>query len=97
MSALYRFVLLNPVSKINQQSCFIQVRRFGYTTSPQWMTRNGVPGVGNTAITQKTKLRTMANKSEKDTFSCLRLLSNLTEENQTATVKRVSIEGNIGK
>ncbi|XP_033474549.1 deoxyguanosine kinase, mitochondrial isoform X1 [Epinephelus lanceolatus] len=95
MSALYRCALFNRVSKL--KTGVTQVKRFGYNVNappPQWTTPDSLLRVGNTAITQTTNLRTMANKSRRLSFSCSRCLSTSTE-NGAARVKRVSIEGNI--
>lgn len=89
MSALYRSVLFHAVLK--EQTCFTQVMRFGYSASAQGVT------TGNTARTQTTTgLSAMAYKPGKRSLPCSRLLSSSTEDG-AARVKRVSIEGNIGK
>nr|XP_046243386.1 deoxyguanosine kinase, mitochondrial isoform X2 [Scatophagus argus]XP_046243387.1 deoxyguanosine kinase, mitochondrial isoform X2 [Scatophagus argus]XP_046243388.1 deoxyguanosine kinase, mitochondrial isoform X2 [Scatophagus argus] len=69
--------------------------RFGYSTSPQWKTSNGVLRVGNAAITRNSAhLSAVSNKSGKRSFTCSSFLSSPAMDGATR-VKRVSIEGNI--
>ncbi|XP_068559486.1 deoxyguanosine kinase, mitochondrial isoform X1 [Cebidichthys violaceus] len=96
MSAIYRCVLFNRVSKF--KTSWLQVMRFGYNVPlPQWMTPDFLTRGGNAAITRTaTNLRnvTMANKLKKRSDSCSRCLSSSAKSAATR-VKRVSIEGNI--
>ena len=83
MSALYRCALFNRniISTLKKQTGLIQ-----------WKTPS------SSALSQTADLSTMANnnKSRKRSLSCTRRLSS-TPEDGRARVKRVSIEGNIGK
>lgn len=90
MSALYLF---NRVSKLKKQTALIQVLRFGSNAPPHW--NNSVLRVVNIA-SKKTSayLGTMANKSRRLSVSDSRCFSSSNEDG-TARVKRVSIEGNI--
>lgn len=96
MSALYRSVVFNRVSKLN--TCLIQVMRFGYNAPPpQWKTPDSLQRAGNTSRSQDTtNPKAMANISRKLSVSCSRCLST-SPESGANRVKRVSIEGNIGK
>ncbi|CAK6966510.1 deoxycytidine kinase 2-like [Scomber scombrus] len=100
MSALYRCVLFNRVSKSKTRTGLIQVMRFGYNVlPPQWKTCRSFLQAANKATNQQTKNLSnvaMAHKAGKRSFSCSSCLSNksLTEDGK-AGVKRVSIEGNI--
>lgn len=94
MSALYRSVVFNRVSKLN--TCLIQVMRFGYNAPPpQWKTPDSLQRAGNTSRSQDTtNPKAMANISRKLSVSCSRCLST-SPESGANRVKRVSIEGNI--
>lgn len=68
----------------------MQLMRFWYNAPAQWKTPDSFLRGGDTAITQvTTSLGTMANESGKRSCS--------STVDGTARVKRVSIEGNIGK
>lgn len=89
MSALYRSVLFH--ASLKEQICLTQVRTFGYRALARSLTS------GNTARTPTTTgFRVMASKPGKRSLPCSRLQSSSTEDG-AARVKRVSIEGNIGK
>ena len=102
MSALYRCVLLNRVSKSKTHTGLIQVMRFGYNVlPPQWKTCGSFLQAENKTRNQLTKNLSnvaVAHKAGMRSFSGSSCLSNkpLTEDGK-ARVKRVSIEGNIGK
>uniref|UniRef100_UPI003AAB7601 deoxyguanosine kinase, mitochondrial isoform X2 n=1 Tax=Centroberyx gerrardi TaxID=166262 RepID=UPI003AAB7601 len=99
MSCLYRFVVLNGVSKIKPQTVPIRCIRFACNAPLQWKRSElNCLRVGNPAFVT-TKLSSMASKAAKRSFSsspnCLS--STLSTEDGITRVKRVSIEGNIGK
>ncbi|XP_070821444.1 deoxyguanosine kinase, mitochondrial [Chaetodon trifascialis] len=95
MSALYRCGLFDRFSTLRQQTCWIQVMRFGFSAPPtRWKRHNSVPRAGNKTPAHTTNLSRMANKSGKRSFSSSRCLSSSSEDGR-ARVKRVSIEGNI--
>lgn len=94
MSALYRCVLLSRVSKLKQQTGLTRVRTFAHT---QWKTCDCLVRAGNTAIPQTTTiLNAMAKKTRNVGLSRSLSLSSSSDDAK-ARVKRVSIEGNIGK
>lgn len=83
---MYRCVLFNLISTLNIQTCVVQVRRLGYNISAQWMAADSVQRGG----TKTVRLNIMANKSGIHKLSS-------SAQDATARIKRVSIEGNIGK
>ncbi len=100
MSALYRCVMFKRFTNFKKQAVLIPVVRFGSNAPPpQAKTRNSLLRVGNTGTGRTTASPsnvTMAvNKSKKVGFSCSRCFSS-SPKDETARVKRVSIEGNIG-
>lgn len=98
MLALYRCV--NPVTKFKKLTGLTQVIRFGLNVPPsQWKTPRRFLQAGITGMIQAAStLGTMANKGGKISLSGSRCLSSKasTQDGKTR-VKRVSIEGNIGK
>ncbi len=96
MSALYRCALFSRVSRFKPG--VMQVVRFGYNVSPpQKKTPDSV--LRNTASTQTAAhLRTVADQLERRSLSSSRCLStSASTADGSARVRRVSIEGNIGK
>lgn len=89
MSSLRRCFLFNAVSKFKKQTCFAQVMRFGHSAS------RVLPG-GNGAVTRRTFITPMAQKSGTYGLPCPKFHSSSSED-RAARIKRVSIEGNIGK
>lgn len=100
MSALYRCVLLNRVTKSKTHTGLVQAMKFGYNAPPpQLKTSESFLRAAVKAMIQPTKsLRntTMAHKAGKQSFSCPRCMSSTASSKDGKTrVKRVSIEGNI--
>lgn len=98
MLTLYRCV--NPVYKCKKLTGLTQVVGFGHDAPPQrWETARSFLQAGSRSITHAVNnLNTLANKAEKISLSCSRGLSNnASTQDGKLRVKRVSIEGNIGK
>lgn len=84
MSALCRCLFFSRVSKLKESTGLVHVMRFGFNAvqSPQWKTPSNI-------------LSATATKSEKLNVSFFS--SSSSTKDGPARVRRVSIEGNIGK
>lgn len=83
---MYRCALSNLVPTLNMQTCLVQVGRLWSGTCAECVTSAGVLRGGKRTI----RLNIMANKTGKPSFSSY-------AQETAGKIKRVSIEGNIGK